>query len=153
VLYATLGSKVMEMAPLILSQAAEMGLAAGGKMKQKIYPDPHGIDTWDQDNYGRVFVHIVNSLMYREITGMEPPLTPVSAKTYTQYSLPWFDLYNEKMGAITTPEGFEQIKTVKEIDKGKGFTPQQDDESIEISEENIIKYKIGSDEPVDDGDW
>ena len=57
------------------------------------------------------------------------------------------------MGAITAPQGFEQIKTVKEIDKVKGFTPQQDDESIEISEDNIIKYKIGSDEPVDDGDW
>jgi hypothetical protein len=57
------------------------------------------------------------------------------------------------MGAITAPERFEQIKTIKEIDKGKGFTPQQDDESIEISEDNIIKYKIGSDEPVDDGDW
>lgn len=149
--YATLGIK--EMAPTPAARSAKMGLAAGGKMKQKIYPDPHGIDTWDQENYGRVFVHIVNSLMYREITGMEPPLTPVSAKTYAQYSLPWFDLYDEKMGAITTPEGFEQIKTVKEIDKGKGFTPQQDDESIEISEDNIIKYKIGSDEPVDDGDW
>ena len=41
--------------------AAEMGLAAGGRMRQQLYPDPHGIDTWDQDNYGRVFVHIVNS--------------------------------------------------------------------------------------------
>jgi hypothetical protein len=91
--------------------------------------------------------------MYREITGMEPPPTPVTAKTYARYSLPWFDLYDEKMGDITAPEGFEHIKTVKEIDKGKGFTPQQDDESIEISEDNIIKYKIGSDEPVDDGDW
>jgi len=57
------------------------------------------------------------------------------------------------MGAITALEAFEQIKTVKEIDKGKGFTPQQGDGSIEIPEENIIKFKIGSDEPVDDGDW
>jgi hypothetical protein len=57
------------------------------------------------------------------------------------------------MGDITAPEGFEQIKTVKEIDKGKGFHPQQDDESIEISEDNIIKYIIGSDEPGADGDW
>ena len=57
------------------------------------------------------------------------------------------------MGAITALEGFEKTKTVKVIDKGKGFTPQQDDGSIEISEENIIKFKIGSDEPVDDGDW
>jgi len=38
-----------------------MGLGAGGSMKQKIYPDPYGIETWDQDNYGRIFIHIINS--------------------------------------------------------------------------------------------
>ena len=73
--------------------SGEMGLAAGGKMKQKIYADPHGIDTWDEDDYERVYVHIVNSMMYREITSLEPPKTPVTAQTYAQYNLPWFDLY------------------------------------------------------------
>ena len=57
------------------------------------------------------------------------------------------------MDVITALEGFEKIKAFKVIDKGKGFTPQQGDGSIEIPEENIIKFKIGSDEPVDDGDW
>lgn len=33
------------------ARSGEMGIAAGGKMKQKIYADPHGIDTWDEDNY------------------------------------------------------------------------------------------------------
>src|SRR5215217_5352944 len=50
-----------------MAGSAEMGLAAGGKMRQKIYPDPHGIDTWVQEPYGRIYVHIVNSMMYREI--------------------------------------------------------------------------------------
>src|SRR5918999_422736 len=36
--------------------AASMGLGAGGKMKQEIYPDEYGIDTWDADSSGRVFV-------------------------------------------------------------------------------------------------
>ena len=70
------------------AKSAEMGLAAGGKMRQKIYPDPHGVDTWDQENSGRVFVHIVNSMMYREITGKEPPSTPVTAKTLRPIRLP-----------------------------------------------------------------
>ena len=39
---------------------ATMGLGAGGTMQQKIYPDPHGIEVWDQDNYGRIFIHIIN---------------------------------------------------------------------------------------------
>lgn len=85
----------METYSLCLTPAAEMGLAAGGRIEQNIYPDRHGIDTWDPTNVGRVRVHIVNSLMYREITGLEPPETPVSAREYEQYGLPWFELYDE----------------------------------------------------------
>jgi hypothetical protein len=132
---------------------SEMGLAAGGKMKQKIYPDPCGIDTWDEANYGRVYVHIVNSMMYREITGKEPPPTPVTARTYTQCGLPWFDLYDERMGDISAPEALKKIKTVKEMDEANGFTSQQDDESIDVPEDKVIKYQIGSDDEVKDGNW
>ncbi|HEY7545931.1 MAG TPA: hypothetical protein VID27_13650, partial [Blastocatellia bacterium] len=138
----------MPMAPA----GAEMGLAAGGRMEQKIYPDPHGIDTWDDNNYGRVYVHIVNSLAYREITGLEPPLTPVTAKTYSEYGLPWFDLYDEKMGDIKAPDAFKQIKSVKEMDKEKGFAPQQDDDTVNVPEDKIITYKIDKTE-VEDGNW
>jgi hypothetical protein len=65
--------------------------------------------------------------MYREITGNEPPSTPVTAKTYTQYGFPWFDLYDDKMGDILAPDELKKIKTVKEMDQEKGFTSQQDD--------------------------
>jgi hypothetical protein len=133
----------------------EMGLAAGGKMKQKIYPDPHGIDTWDPSNYGRVYIHIVNSLMFREITGSEPPPTPISAKTYTQYKLPWFDLYDERMGDIAAPGALQKVKSVKEMDREKGFAPQQDDDSIDVPDQQIVKYNLPEKEPdaVDDGEW
>jgi hypothetical protein len=132
---------------------AEMGLAAGGKMKQKIYPDPHGIDTWDPENHGRIYVHIVNSLMYRELTGKEPPATPVTAKTYAQYGLPWFDLYDDKLEDISAPDALKNVKSVKEKDQEKGFTSQQDDEPVEIPEDKVIKYKMDPDEGVKDGDW
>lgn len=134
----------------MVAKEAEMGLAAGGKMKQKIYPDPHGIDTWDQENYGRIYVHIVNSMMYRRITGKEPPPTPVTAKTYTQYGLPWFDLYDEAMGDISAPEALKKVKPVKEIDKEKGFAPQQDDGTIEISQDQTITYKIDPETGIKD---
>ena len=132
---------------------AEMGLAAGGKMKQKIYPDPHGIDTWDAENHGRIYVHIVNSLMYRELTGKEPPPTPVTAKTYAQYGLPWFDLYDDKLEDISASDVLKNIKSVKEKDQEKGFTPQQDDEPVDVPEDKVIKYKMDPDEGVKDGDW
>ncbi|NWF71070.1 MAG: hypothetical protein HXY40_18460 [Chloroflexi bacterium] len=138
--------------PARAAGGAEMGLAAGGKMKQKIYPDPHGIDTWDTHNYGRVFVHIVNSMAYREITGKEPPATPVSAKSYTQAGLPWFDLYDEHMGDISAPDALKNVKSVKEMDTEKGFAPQQDDSSIDVPDPQIKKYPVNKDD-VSDGEW
>ncbi|MEW6208381.1 MAG: hypothetical protein AB1631_08435 [Acidobacteriota bacterium] len=143
---------VAECAMPMAAGGAEMGLSAGGRMKQKIYSDPHGLDTWDENNYGRVYVHIVNSLAYREITRLEPPATPVTAKTYSEYGLPWFDLYDEKMGDIKAPDALRQIKSVKEIDKEKGFAPQQDDDTVNVPEDKIITYKIDKNE-VEDGDW
>jgi len=110
-------------------------------MRQKIYPDRYGIDAWDAGNYGRVYVHIVNSLAFRDITGLEPPPTPVSAKLYAAHGLPWFDLYDSGEKDIKASKAFEKIKTVKEIDKEKGFSPQQDDGSIEIPKEKIVKIK------------
>jgi hypothetical protein len=44
---------------------ARMGLAAGGQMSQKIYPDPYGLEAWDQDLAGTAVVHLVNSEQYR----------------------------------------------------------------------------------------
>jgi hypothetical protein len=139
-------------APMMKKAGAAMGLGAGGKMKQKIYPDPHGIDTWDQDNYGRVYVHIVNSMVFREITGKEPPPTPVTAQTYAQYKLPWFDLYDDHMGDIEAPDALQSIKSIKEMDEQKGFEAQQDDSPVNVPDDLIIKYKLKTDE-VKDGDW
>jgi hypothetical protein len=129
-----------------------MGLGAGGKMKQKIYPDPHGIDTWDQENSGRVYVHIVNSMMFREITGKEPPPTPVTAQTYAQYHLPWFDLYDDHMGDVEAPDVLQSVKSVKEMDEAKGFTSQQDDSPVNVPDDLIVKYKMKTDD-VQNGDW
>ena len=130
----------------------EMGLGAGGKMKQKIYEDKHGIEAWDPDDYGRVYVHIVNSLMYREITGEEAPPTPVTAKLYAERGYPWFDLYDEHLDDMAAPDALKDVKSIKEMDAEKGFDPQQDDDSVDVPEENIIKYKMKPDE-VENGEW
>jgi hypothetical protein len=137
---------------LCFAASAEMGLAAGGKMKQEIYPDRYGINTWDETNFGRVYVHIVNSMMYREITGKEPPNTPVTAKTYSEYHFPWFDLYDEKKGDVAPSTILSQVKSVKEMDKNQGFAPQQDDTSVDIPQAQIKKLKVDPD-GVRDGNW
>ncbi|MGE0825698.1 MAG: hypothetical protein AB7G75_15110 [Candidatus Binatia bacterium] len=97
-----------------------MGLGAGGVMRQKIYPDPYGIEAWDQNNWGAVMVHLVNSEHFHTITGVEPPLPPIDAQTYTQYGLPWFDLYDETKGDVPPPERLTSIKTVAQRDAERG---------------------------------
>jgi len=117
-----------------VAQAAEMGLAAGGNMKQKIYPDPHGCEVWDQESKERVFVHLVNSQMYREITGEDPPATPITQGTYIQYAYPWYDVWDENLGDVSTPGVLAGVKTTSQIDEEKGFThPQTDNTSITVT--------------------
>jgi len=47
--------------PPICRMVPGMGLAPGGRMKQEIYEDPHGLDAWDQRHSSRCFVTIANS--------------------------------------------------------------------------------------------
>jgi hypothetical protein len=134
------------------SDGLEMGLGAGGRMRQKIYPDKYGRDTWDEANYGRVYVHIVNSMMYREITGGEAPPTPVTAKTYTDYKLPWFELYDEEKSTLEASKALSKVKSVKEMDQAKGFSPQQDDTPVVIPDSKVKKIGVKK-KHIKDGSW
>ncbi len=109
----------------------DMGLGAGGRMRQKLYPDPYGIDTWDQEHPGSVFIHIVNSEQYREVTGHEPPPTPVDTTTYIRHGLPWIDLYDESEGDIPASAQLTGIKTIRDVDEEKGISPGEENTSVE----------------------
>jgi hypothetical protein len=114
------------------SRGGAMGLAAGGRMKQSIYPDPHGIDTWDATRTSRVFVHIVNSAMWREITGEEAPPSPITARDYAAHRLPWFELYDEQLGALSGTGTLAGVRSVKEMDGAKSTLPLQDDDPVGV---------------------
>jgi len=45
----------------------------------------------------------------------------------------------------------ENVKSVKEKGKEKGFGPQQDDGPVEIPDDKVIKYKLDEDD-VQDGE-
>src|SRR5215212_140589 len=77
-----------------------MGLGVGGTIRQKLYPDPHGLDTWDQASAVSLSVQIVNSEQYAALTGQPPPPTPIDAGAYTEYGFPWYDLYDEERGDL-----------------------------------------------------
>jgi hypothetical protein len=113
-----------------------MGLGAGGLMKQKIYPDPYGVDVWDTDNRGEVIVYIINSAQCFEITHKEPPVSPIRAQTYTDWGLPWFDLYDEARGDLAPPQRLAEIQTIADRDAELGHSPA-DETSVDIPETQI----------------
>ncbi len=92
--------------------APSMGLAAGGRIRQKVYEDPYGTDVWDRRGVSRMVVHLLNTEQFREHTGEEPPPSPISAEAYAQAGLPWFDLYDEDAAGVSASPALSGLKTV-----------------------------------------
>ncbi|SET52712.1 hypothetical protein SAMN05216326_13322 [Nitrosomonas marina] len=115
-----------------------MGLGAGGRMRQKIYTDPFGIDVWDEGNFGQIEIFIVNSLQYQVLTGCKPPPTPIDAATYTQHGLPWFDLYDEALEGVAASETLAGVKSVADVDQAMGRNTEGT-ASVNVEESQIRK--------------
>lgn len=105
---------------LYRSRGSEMGLAQGGEMVQKIYPDPYGLDAWDEKEACRLFVHLVNSELWTQITGEPAPPSPVTAQTYRNYGYPWTTLWDSEMGDVPAAPSLSAMKTVSQVDASKG---------------------------------
>lgn len=80
---------------LMPSAPAEMGMAAGGIIRQKIYPDPHGLAVWDRDSCTTIRVYVLDSRSYCKVTGESVPPSPITAELYSEYGLPWFELWDD----------------------------------------------------------
>jgi hypothetical protein len=88
-----------------------------------------------------VLIHIANTEQYREITGFDPPRSPVSARDYTEMGLPWFDLYDEHRGDLGPSQELGKVKTVKQKDEEKGVPPGEAETSLDIRPEQVKKLR------------
>jgi len=121
---------VMESMPA--PAALAMGLGAGGRMKQEIYVDRTAMEDWDLRASGRCFVHIANSLVWRSITGAEPPTVPPTAEEYTRHGLPWYDYYAEGRAAVEGSAILAGIKSIFAFGKEKGDVPLPENTPVEV---------------------
>jgi hypothetical protein len=126
--------------------AAGMGLAAGGRMRQEIHPDPHGAAVWDTTCPARLFVHIVDAGLYRRITGRPAPETPISARTYAEHGLPWFEEYSDA-GDIAPSEALGGLRSVAEKDAEHGFAAQ-DDSTVDVPDHLVHEVGRSFSDPV-----
>lgn len=111
--------------------AAAMGIGAGGEMQQEIYEDEYGLSCWDKDHNSRCFVHLTNSLAWRSITGLEPPQTPFTSKTYNKYGLPWFRHYSDGK-AMEGSSVLNKLKSIATLGKQNGKNPLPENESVSV---------------------
>jgi len=102
-----------------------MSLGAGGKIRQKIYPDSYGLDTWEAEPpFARATVHLLNSAQFRAATRRDAPPSPMDAETYARLGLPWFELYEEARKDLAPSERLARVKTVSgDQGDGKGADP------------------------------
>lgn len=121
-------------------RSAAMGLAPGGRMKQKIYEDPFDLDDWDTEQSSRCFVHIANSEVWREIAGQNPPTKPPSAREYTKAGLPWFDYYDEQ----STPlPGSPILSELESVDEKKRRRRDPIDDAASCEPTRIVRLRAG----------
>ncbi len=118
----------------------DMGLGAGGQMEQEIYDDSYGFDDWDLRHSSRCFVHLANSMVWRAITGDDPPTVPPTSSEYTRAGLPWFDYYSDSK-ALQGSEKLAKVKSVAQLGKEKGDVPLPENQSVKV--ESVIKLRKG----------
>ena len=140
------GGPVHEKASAIyLSEPMDMGLAPGGRMRQEIYDDSHGLDVWDREHASRCFVHIANSLVWSSITGSKPPHPAPTAREYTDAGLPWFDYYDDKK-ALEGSARLGGLESVVRRGERRGEQPLPENESVQVDHVVRLRSRLKQDQ-------
>jgi hypothetical protein len=84
----------------------EMGVGKGGKIIQKIYEDPHGIEEWKESPTKTMKVYLINASEFSEITGKEMSM-PVAEGNYDGI---WYGLDDEHMKDVKGNNVFDELK-------------------------------------------
>jgi hypothetical protein len=131
-----------------MTKGSSMGMAAGAKLTQTISSDPYSFDTWDESQAEKVFIHVVDAVMWEKITGEKCPASPVP---HTEYKGPYFDYDNGTQG-IGGSGTLANVKPVSEKDKDHGFVGQQDDTPQTEVHIHKIPAAVGK-TAIKDGNW
>ena len=133
--------------PCMAAPPPDMGLGAGGRMRQEIYADERKKGGYDPDRSWRVFVHLCSAAQWTAITGEAAPATPVDREAYVRAGLPWFDYYDADATDVPAPEVLAGVKTVGEVLGGgeQPFTPTDPG--------TVIALKGTNSDAVADGVW
>jgi hypothetical protein len=109
-----------------LDGAAEpmpLGLAAGGRLSERIIADPFGIDCWEQSARIRCFLSLIDAREWPSITDTPAPTAPFTAADYERERLPWFEYYKDGLPAAGGASDVLEVKSIEEMMPAAGGPP------------------------------
>ncbi len=130
--------------------SSAMGLGAGGTMRQEIYQDYRDPRDWDLGSTSRCFVHLCNSLVWRQMTGSNPPHPPLTLREYADAHVPWFDHYRDDLEAVGGSETLAAVKSVVQMGEEKGGAPVTENTSVSP---NLIVQSGNARRPDEVREW
>jgi hypothetical protein len=142
-------------APLSIRRAKPMmGLGAGGRMRQVIYPDIFDITDWDVAAAERAFVTLANAENWKSITGEAALNHPPTAQDYARAGLPWFQYYGADQTALPGSEKLSGVKSVGSMFKKKTGAPIPHSQDVKTSTPKPIGPGKPSSRPISNPiDW
>lgn len=132
-------------APVPDQSQFQMGIAAGGFIKQCILEDRYPADRWNHEGTVHINVQILNSQVFRSVTGLAPPMSPISAKTYADLGLPFYKIWEEKS---TIEGGLLGVKSVKTINNTKRAKGKNDSSGSAKAKEGDGEEKVATNQPL-----
>jgi hypothetical protein len=112
--------------PARFARPQEQALGAGGEIGQKVHPDPHGFDVWEESCAGAARIRLVDARLLAALAGGAPPPSPIDAEAYARAGLPWFALYEEEAGDLSPAEALARLQPAGAAEG------EPADESIEV---------------------
>lgn len=112
--------------PRASARARDLGLGAGGRITQRVYPDPYGADVWSSTPAVVIHLHLIEAEEFARLTGERVPLSPVDTETHTGHGLPWFELYDSARGELPATPELSGVKSLDEVENEpqNGARPQ-----------------------------
>ncbi|KAF3921938.1 hypothetical protein ABW20_dc0102307 [Dactylellina cionopaga] len=98
-------------ANLAYNMPAEMGLAAGGVIQQAIAKDYLHSSQWDRSRTVGFNVQILNSKLYKIITGDSKPILPMSPQAYAASRRTFFDFHEQS----DVHGSFQNVRSVGQL--------------------------------------
>ncbi|MGB3772137.1 MAG: hypothetical protein WBA00_13420 [Rhodococcus sp. (in: high G+C Gram-positive bacteria)] len=115
-----------------------MGLGAGGSITQTLATPMAPHDSWDLEHGQEFSIDIVNSAVWRELTGTEPASLPLSAAEYTRHGMPWFAWYDDLVPARRGSSKLNKARTISTIDADSDEPLLPENEGFEVPEPIMV---------------